>query len=124
MSGSARRTGVVERVAVVGSRGYRNLDAVTRFVSALPSGTVIVSGGADGVDKTAASAARYSSKGIGLIEHLPEYDRYGRVAPLERNRLIVRDCDRLVAFWDGKSTGTMHTVGLARKAGKPVEIIR
>lgn len=113
-----------ERVAIVGSRGYRDLDEVTRYVSALPSGTTIVSGGAVGVDRTAAAAARYSSKGLGLIEHLPEYDKYGRAAPLERNRLIVRDCDRLVAFWDGKSTGTMHVVGLARAAGKPVEVIQ
>ncbi len=113
-----------ERVAIVGSRTYPELGHVISYVRDLPPGTTIVSGGARGVDKAAADTARFSSKGLSVVEHLPDYQRYGKVAPLERNRLIVADCDRLVAFWDGKSTGTMHAVGLARKAGKPVEIIQ
>ncbi len=41
-----------------------------------------------------------------------------------RNGLIVDDCSRLVAFWDGQSKGTANSIRLAEKAGKPVEIHR
>lgn len=113
--------GVAQRVAVIGSREYRDLYTVGWFVRGLPAGSVVISGGARGVDRAAAEAAKQA--GHALVEHLPDYGTHGKRAPLVRNALIVEDCDRLVAFWDGASTGTMHTVGLARKAGKPVEII-
>lgn len=108
------------KVAIVGSRNYSQLSRVRAYVLDLPKGTVIVSGGAVGVDSEAARAAREA--GHELVEHLPDYPSHGRRAPLMRNALIVRDCDRLVAFWDGRSTGTMHTVNLAKKAGKVVDV--
>ena len=46
-----------ERVAVVGSRGYPDRAAVAAYVQALAEGTVVVSGGARGVDRWAADAA-------------------------------------------------------------------
>jgi hypothetical protein len=45
-------------------------------------------------------------------------------APLIRNRLIVEECDCLIAFWDGQSRGTKSTLDLAEKLGKPTKIIR
>jgi uncharacterized phage-like protein YoqJ len=41
-----------------------------------------------------------------------------------RNQALVNKADRLVAFWDGQSSGTGMTIDLARKAGIPVEIIK
>jgi hypothetical protein len=35
---------------------------------------------------------------------------------------IVECADVVMAFHDGKSTGTMHTVSLAKQAGKPCEV--
>lgn len=46
-----------------------------------------------------------------------------RAAPHVRNRTIARNCDRLVAFWDGQSRGTISTVEMARRLGKPVQVI-
>lgn len=40
-----------------------------------------------------------------------------------RNRELVSRADALVAFWDGESTGTGMTIGLAHEAGIPVEIV-
>jgi len=82
----------------------------------------IVSGGARGADAAARCYAQ--SNGIPLVEHLPDYKQHGKRAPLVRNELIVRDADEVVAIWDGQSTGTAYTIGLARKAGKPVHIIK
>lgn len=111
-----------ERVAIVGSRKFPDLERVRAYVRSLPADTVIVSGGASGVDTEAEMEA--DMRGIAVVVYQPLYGSDGKRAPLIRNQRIVDDCDRLVAFWDGKSTGTQHAVGLARKAGKPVEVIR
>jgi predicted Rossmann fold nucleotide-binding protein DprA/Smf involved in DNA uptake len=109
------------KVAIVGSRTLSPSDEL--IARHLPAGTTtIVSGGAKGVDE---AAARYAeSHGLALIECLPNYDRHGGRAPLVRNQIIVDTAAHIIAFWDGKSTGTMHTVGLAKKAGKPVVVVR
>lgn len=83
--------------------------------------TQIVSGGAYGVDKRAAEFAK--ANGIEVLEIKPNYIRYGKRAPLIRNAEIVQKADMLIAFHDGKSTGTLHTVGLAKKKGIPVLVV-
>lgn len=120
MANQENSEGRRRRIAIIGSRDYPDLEQVRAYVRGLPPDTVVVSGGARGVDATAADEAE--RRGLDVREFMPVYDRHGRRAPLVRNELIVRECTRLVAFCDGKSTGTMHTVGLARKAGKPVEL--
>ena len=108
------------RIAIVGSRDYPRLDLVARYVAALPDGTVVVSGGARGVDSVAAGAAR--ARGLEVAEHLPDWKTYGRAAGMVRNKAIVRDADRVAAFWDGVSGGTANTIDITRRAGKPVEV--
>lgn len=112
------------RVAIVGSRKFHDLERVVDYVRQLPEGTVVVSGGAPGVDSAAETAAIACGLPKPLI-HKPEWQKYHPLkAPLERNKLIARDCDRMVAFWDGKSTGTQHVMGCAKRLGKPVEVIQ
>lgn len=110
-----------ERVAIVGSRHGAHLEAVEHYVAMLAYGTVVVSGGAAGVDSTAARRARQA--GLTVVEHLPKYELFGHSAPLVRNREIAEDCSRLVAFWNGTSTGTCHVIRETRKLGKPVLLI-
>src|SRR6185312_15053079 len=107
-----------EKVAIVGSRDYPDLAQVRAYVASLPADTIIVSGGARGVDTAAEEAAR--AQHLQVVIFPAEKGK----SPLLRNHDIVAAADRVVAFWDGTSTGTMHTVGLARKAGKPAEIRR
>ncbi len=109
-----------ERVAIVGSRDYLHLGRVAQFVAALPAGTIVISGGARGVDKTAEQAAR--SYGLETLILPADWERFGKSAGFRRNHDIVGRADRVVAFWDGKSRGAKHTIDLARKAGVPVEI--
>ncbi len=103
------------RLAVVGSRSIREYD----LAPLIPEGvTEIISGGAAGVDKL---AERYAGEhALKLTVFLPQYGLYGRRAPLLRDESIARECDALLALWDGCSTGTMYTVNFARKLGKPV----
>jgi len=42
---------------------------------------------------------------------------------LVRNKLIVEECDCLIAFWDGTSRGTKYTIDYAHQLGKPIKIV-
>lgn len=106
------------KIAVIGSRTVADIDF---DAIGAKDGDAIISGGARGADSLAAAEAR--RRGLDVVEYLPEYERYGRGAPIVRNRQIVAACDRLVAFWDGKSRGTAFTIQEARKIGKHVKII-
>ena len=105
------------KIGIVGSRNITAIN-IGKYVSV---GDEIVSGGAIGVDRLAAEYAR--ENGLKLVEFLPQYERYGRAAPIERNKKIVDYADKIVAFWDGKSKGTLSVVEYAQKVGKPCEVI-
>lgn len=105
------------KLAVIGSRGLKVRD-LERY---LPEGTTeIVSGGAKGVDTSAKEYAL--SHGLKLTEFLPEYDRYGRSAPLKRNITIIEYADSVIAFWDGSSRGTKYVIDNCKKSGIPCKV--
>jgi predicted Rossmann fold nucleotide-binding protein DprA/Smf involved in DNA uptake len=113
------------KVAIVGSRKYPNLEAVRRFIRELPRDTTVVTGGAYGVDEAAEETAKRLRLSrqifepiVGLGANRQEYVK----ALLERNHRIVEAADRVVVFWDGKSSGTKRVAALAMKAGLPVEV--
>ena len=105
------------KVAVIGSRGLE----INDLGAYLPDGvTEIISGGAKGVDTSAREYAR--SHGVKLIEFLPDYEKYGRAAPLKRNIQIIEAADVVLAFWDGSSRGTKHVIDNCNKRNIPVII--
>ncbi|MEE1330160.1 MAG: hypothetical protein U0K18_03030 [Acutalibacteraceae bacterium] len=106
------------KVAVIGSRGLR-VDNLEKY---LPKETTeIISGGATGIDTC---AKEYAVKNkIKLIEFFPEYEKYGRSAPLKRNLQIIDCADFVIAFWDGKSHGTKYVIENCKKKNKPVRIL-
>ncbi len=107
------------KIAIVGSRGIK-VDNLGRF---LPTEvTEIVSGGARGVDTCAAEYAR--SKGLRLTVFFPDYEKYGRYAPLERNKKIIDYADSVIAFWDGTSTGTKFVINECKRKGKTISVFR
>ena len=107
------------RLAIIGSRTCPPID-IAAHLKYIPD--TIVSGGAIGADTYAKEfAIKHNLK---LIEFLPDYEKYGRKAPLVRNKLIVEECDCLIAFWDGKSRGTKFTLDYAKELGKPTKIVQ
>lgn len=108
-----------ERVAIVGSRKYPDLEKVRAYVMALPTNVVIVTGGAEGVDKMTEETARL--RGLDVEIYLPDWSQGKKAGPL-RNQQIVANADRVVAFWNGQSRGTKNSIELAQKRGIPVEI--
>lgn len=105
------------RVAVIGSRGLTVSD-LERY---LPEDTTeIISGGAKGIDSCAREYA--VSHNIKQTEFLPEYDKYGRAAPLKRNITIIQNADLVLAFWDGTSRGTKYVIDNCKKMSIPVKV--
>ena len=107
------------KVAVIGSRGI-TVEDLGRYLP--PDTTELVSGGAKGVD---ASAAHYAERiGLPITVFLPEYEKYGRAAPLLRNQKIIDYADLVLAFWDTSSRGTKFVIDRCEKIGREVRVIR
>src|SRR6478609_5719786 len=113
------------KIAVVGTRHYGNYDHFTGWIKYYTQNIVnplFVTGGC----KTGADAliVRYAEENeIPFIEHFPQYSVYGKAAPLYRNTLIVNDAEFMIAFWDGKSTGTNDARVKALEKGIPIRIV-
>jgi len=108
-----------QTVAIVGSRTYKNEEELFRLMDGIYLDTLftkIVSGGAAGADSLGAKYARI--RGFTKLIIRPDWKTYGRSAGFMRNQLIVDACDFVVAFWDGKSKGTLDTLKKAEKIGK------
>lgn len=110
------------RIGIVGSRDYPDLDEVREYVRSLSMDTVVVTGGAPGVDTVAEEEARLL--GLKVVVHRAQWDKYGRRAGMLRNKVLVDDCDKVVAFWNEVSTGTKNTISVASKAGKLLRVFR
>mgnify|MGYP003293816291 CR=1 FL=1 len=105
------------KLAIIGSRQITRI----HIDPYIPAGaTEIVSGGAKGIDTLAKDYAQRT--GLPLREFLPQYQRYGRAAPLKRNEEIAKYADEAIAFWDGHSKGTDYTVRLFQKQQKKVTV--
>lgn len=106
------------KVAIIGSREI----TVDDLAPYLPNKTSeIVSGGAKGIDSC---AKRYAIQhNIPYTEFLPDYQRYRRGAPLQRNLEIIAYADFVLAFWDGQSKGTKFVIEQCQKQSVPIQII-
>lgn len=107
------------KIAIIGSRNLQNMDIGTYIPSTC---TEIVSGGARGVDTLAAEYAQQNNIPITVFN--PDYEKFGRAAPIVRNRQIVDYADEVIAFWDGCSKGTLFVIQYCNKIRKPCKIIK
>ncbi len=82
--------------------------------------SAVISGGARGVDRLAAQFAEKQK--LPVEEYLPDYNLFGKIAPLVRNRTIVDNADFVVAVWDGKSKGTLNTIDYTLESNKPLVV--
>jgi uncharacterized phage-like protein YoqJ len=110
------------KIAVVGSREFRYKTFVQDLMPEIlrTSNDILISGGARGVDSWAAEEAILLGCTYKIFK--PDWDKYGKRAGVLRNELIINEADKVIAFWDGESKGTKHSIDLAIKAGKPIDI--
>jgi len=104
----------VTRVLVCGSRSWDDAQTIRARLSTLPVGSTIVTGGARGADQLAESIAR--SLGFDVETHRADWKRHGKHAGFVRNlKMLDTRPDLVLAFHDGRSTGTQHTIDEARR---------
>jgi len=102
---------------------FKKMDA---YVAKHGKPSMVYSGGAKGADKYGVEWAE--SRGIKFKEYLPDGPESAKVlmnegyipALFHRNSLVVKNSDRIVAFWDKKSRGTLDTLTKAKTAKKKV----
>lgn len=110
------------KLAIVGTRNFQDYDLLVRIVAKVKSPIdEIVSGGARGADTLAERYAREHN--IPMKVFPAKWDRYGKKAGYTRNKEIVDYCDGLIAFWDGYSKGTKHSIDLCVETKKPYKVI-
>lgn len=51
-----------------------------------------------------------------------DWNKHGRKAGILRNRDMIMSADMVIAFWDGQSRGTVNSMELASKYGKPLVV--
>jgi len=108
------------KVAVIGSRSFENID-ISKIKEKLPEEcSCIVSGGAAGVDRAAERLAK--KYGFAFEKYEPDYEKFGKKAPILRNIEIVENSDIVLAFWDFKSRGTSHAIVQCVKKHVPFRI--
>lgn len=120
----------MRRVAIIGSRDTKKwapaiacaIIEQVHTLSGESGGSVLVSGGAVGVDNLAETAADFF--GVKKIIIKPDWDRHGKRAAFLRNQRVAETCDHMIAWWDGKSRGTVDAVRRAKLAGKTVSVTR
>jgi len=81
-----------------------------------------IHGGARGFDDQVEKIAK--EIGIRTEIYLPDYEKYGRCAPIMRNKEMLEKCSIVIACYDGRKTGgTFFVVTEARRMGKNVIIV-
>lgn len=107
------------KLAVVGSRSFNDYSFLCEKLKQFDI-SEIISGGAKGADELAKQYAKENN--INYREFLPDWENYGKSAGYRRNSLIINDSNEVVAFWNGESKGTKHSIELAEKQNKKVHI--
>ncbi|MAH42110.1 hypothetical protein CL614_00020 [archaeon] len=110
------------KLAVVGSRTFKDYILLNQTLSQYDNVTEIVSGGAGGADSLAKKYAEENR--IKYVEFKPNWNRYGKRAGFIRNKDIWEYSDRGVAFWDGASPGTRQSLELSEFFRKKLDLIK
>lgn len=126
-------TPLIIRVIVAGSRDFDDVEYMRKHLTAIIMNLKktytdaiieIVSGGARGADWLAEKYAEYYKF---ALKRMPaDWNQYGSVAgPIRNQEMLDYACQKipvLVAFWDGKSSGTRNMISISRNAGILVHV--
>ena len=116
------------KIGITGSRDFKNLQKVDiemnqilSFLSDINEDCLIITGGAQGVDKAAIDYCLKYDVPYMTIRPINPKDK---ISYLFRNVEIVTMSDHIIAFWNGTSRGTKFTMDYANARGKKVLVIR
>lgn len=108
------------KILACGSRTWSNWIFIQRVLAEYPADSLLIHGAARGADQLSATAAL----NLGMrIQAFPADWSRGRSAGFVRNlQMLDEKPDVVLAFWDGSSAGTSHTIRNAQKRGLAVRI--
>ena len=128
------------RIIVAGGRDFRDYDlleeTLSKYLENMNNPDIVgnlsqikfISGCCKGADILGEQfACRYE---YDVIRFPANWDKYGNAAGPIRNEQMAKyavaygNKGVLVAFWDGKSRGTKSMIGLAKKYGLEVHVVR
>ena len=106
------------KILIAGSRNIVDFDLSEYIPDEVD---LIITGGSCGVDSL---AEKYADKHkISKLILRPDYKRYGKAAPLIRNKKMVEIADTAIIVWNGKSRGTKYTLECAKNLDKEIILI-
>jgi hypothetical protein len=107
-------------VLVTGSRSFDDVNKVFEILDKeINVDDEVITGGASGIDsivKIYCECKKIKYRSIRPI------NPNNNTSYLCRNAEMIGMCDKCVAIWDGKSTGTIFTFNYAKKRGKIVKM--
>lgn len=112
------------KIAVIGSRTFNDAALLEKTLLEkldINAVTTLVSGGAKGADSLAEAFA--AKHGLTVQIFKPDWKQFGRGAGIIRNKEIIAAADQVIAFWDGKSKGTLSSINIAKKLCKPLVLV-
>lgn len=113
------------KVIIAGSRDFHDFTYVQGYMATIPPWIGIdevVCGEAKGAD---ALGKRWAElHGIPVKSFHADWERLGKRAGPIRNAEMGIYADGLIAFWDGKSSGTAHMIKFMESEGKWTYVVR
>lgn len=114
------------KLILAGGRDFNDYQLVKKeadlyILEIAPSETIVISGGAKGVDALGEQYARERELEVEIFK--AEWSKYGRAAGPKRNAEMAKACTHLLAFWNGESKGTKSMISLTKKENKTVKVI-
>ena len=111
------------RVFIGGSRTVSDRRTIADRVGQLPRNTVVLTSRTSGASAAVRDAVL--DRGLQMEVWTARLDRHPtrEAAYFARDEEMIRSAQRVIAFWDGSSSGTAHELDYARQIGKPVELI-
>jgi hypothetical protein len=111
------------KVLVCGSRGWVDEEVIVDRIREMPSWAEILHGSCP--DSPDMVAAKEASRQELIVHAYPaEWSKYGKKAGIIRNlEMLDQGPELVLAFWDGESRGTKHTIDQALKRKINVEVV-
>lgn len=109
-------------IVVCGGRDFDDYQRMSKILTGLiiPS-DIILCGMAKGADLL---AYRWAVDNDAKVEDYPaDWNKNGKSAGYIRNALMVDNATHVLAFWNGVSKGTKHTIDYARKKKLAIKIV-
>jgi hypothetical protein len=109
------------KLIIAGGRDFSDKQKLYEEVAKLEGITEVVSGTAKGADKLGEEYAKDNN--IPLKKFPADWTKHGKAAGPIRNGEMAEYGDALIAFWDGKSSGTKSMINLAKQNNLQVTIV-